>query len=138
MGDTRPLTENGKLPLHLPDHLELPCNDDQRERQVSEAANLRARPRSTAPNGSRQNFATWASIPMRFDAKHRLNTKQKCRHPIHLANLEVITFGLTISPARSMIRRDLNWREGSIRSARWMSDDLLVTPALPGSRRSLR
>jgi hypothetical protein len=42
-GRYRPPSENGELPLHLPDHLELPCNDDQRERQVSEAANLRAK-----------------------------------------------------------------------------------------------
>ncbi len=39
------------------------------------------KPRSTAPSGSRQNFATWASIPMWIDAKRRLNTKQKCVTP---------------------------------------------------------
>jgi hypothetical protein len=42
-GRYRPPSENGELPLHLPDHLELPCNDEQWERQVSEAANLRAK-----------------------------------------------------------------------------------------------
>jgi len=38
-----PPAENGELPLDLPGHMELPCDDDQWERQLSEAANLRAK-----------------------------------------------------------------------------------------------
>ena len=63
------------------------------------------KPRSTAPSGSRQNFATWASIPMWIDAKSAGLTPSRNASPHPSCQSEVVTFALTVPPGHSMIRR---------------------------------